>query len=56
MVELTADEKKLLEQYRVMNTSGKERMFEMAEFCLLRYPIKVIPLTVLDKAREKKGK
>ena len=53
-MELKEDEKQLLEWYRQMNASGKSRVFDTAEFCVLRHPVHVIPLSVLEKAREKK--
>ena len=54
MAELTTDEKKLLDQYRVMNANGKDCMLEMAEFYMLRHPINIIPLSVLENARKTK--
>ena len=53
-MELKEDEKQLLEWYRQMNENGKSRVFDTAEFCVLRHPVNVIPLPVLEKAREKK--
>ena len=54
MNELKSDEKQLLEQYRAMNVCGKKYFFEMAEFYSVRYPLNVVPLSVLEEARKRK--